>query len=131
MIGRVTVAALTLALLAPMTPALAKTISKTVAAGRASNIDHYTGWNNDCSFMVIKIDVTSKPAHGSVSTRISNGRIPGHADIGSSSACAGKPTKVLNLYYKPARGYRGTDSFTVNMSSGGSPQTYYYQITVQ
>ena len=131
MIGKLGATALILAVLFPVTPALAKTISKTVAPGRASNIDHYTGWNNDCSFMVIKIDVATKPAHGSVSTRITNGRIAAHADIGSAGTCAGKPTKVLNLYYNPAPGYHGSDSFSVNMSSGGSPQSYYYEITVR
>jgi hypothetical protein len=133
--GKIGMGALIALLSTSIAPAMAGTISKTVAAGRASNVDHYTGWNNDCSFMLIKIDVTTKPAHGSVSTRITSGRISGHADIGSAGSCAGKPTKVLQLYYKPAPGYRGSDSFTVNMTSGSGfgakTQTYYYQMTVQ
>jgi hypothetical protein len=125
-------AACALAALTGVEAALAQTIAKTVPPNRLSKIDHYTGWNDDCSFKQIKVDAPAKPAHGAYSVGIANGRIPADAKIGSSGACAGRPTKVLELYYKPDRGYHGPDSLSVNMSVGGSvPVTFYYEITVQ
>lgn len=111
--------------------ATAGTISKTVPAGRASKVDHYTGWNDDCSFLSVNVDILVKPAHGTLAPRTAMGRI-GEAQIGNAGACRGKPTKVLELYYKPARGYRGTDGFSVNMRTPKSaPVRYDYVVTVE
>lgn len=117
-------------LVAAGTPALAETLYKTVPAGRASKLDHYTGWNNDCSFMTIRIDVVGRPAHGTVSTRPTRGRI-GSADIGNAGACAGKPSKVLELHYRPSGGFRGSDTVSVNMRAGNRTVNYTYYITVR
>jgi hypothetical protein len=121
-----------LAALAGGEAAIAQTISKSIPPNRSSKLDHYTGWNDDCSFKEIRVDPMSKPAHGSYSVVITNGVIPADAKIGASGVCAGRPTKVLELYYRPDRGYHGLDSLTVNMSVGGSaPVTFTYAINVQ
>jgi hypothetical protein len=126
------VAACALAALAGGEAAIAQTITKSIPPNRSSKLDHYTGWNDDCSFKQIRVDAMSKPAHGSYSVGIANGVIPADAKIGSSGACSGRPTKVLELYYRPDRGYHGPDSLTVNMSVGGSaPVTFIYAINVQ
>ena len=44
--------------------AQAETISKSVPSGQSSKIDHFTGWNDDCSFKSLNIDIVSKPSHG-------------------------------------------------------------------
>ena len=111
---------------APLSNAMAASLSKTVPAGRASQIDAYSGWNNDCSFMTIAFNLTSPPAHGRITTRIGHGRIT-NANTGSAGGCYGKPTKVLQLWYTPQRGYHGSD--TVSVTAGGT--AYYYSITVQ
>ncbi len=105
-------------------------LAKSVPAGSTTKIDHYTGWNNDCSFLMINIDVVQKPSYGTVTPRVSQGQIT-NANIGSAGACLGKPTRVLELYYRPARGFRGQDSFSVNMRTPNSPPvTYVYSVTV-
>jgi hypothetical protein len=110
----------------------AQVISKTVPSGVKTKIDHYTGWNDDCSFKSLDIQVTTPPAHGEIASRIANGVIPSDAKIGSSGVCAGKPTKVLEVYYKSARGYKGPDSFTVDMSFGGSSaKDFSYSVDVR
>lgn len=112
-------------------PALAQTIYKTTPAGQSSKIDHYMGWNDDCSFKSLSIDVIAKPAHGAITSRIANGTITADAKVGTSGACAGKPTKVLEVYYKPEKGFHGSDTFTVNMSFGGSgSKAFYYSVNV-
>jgi hypothetical protein len=123
---------LSLMLLQANATARADTISKLVPADRSSEIDHYTGWNDDCSFKEISVNVVANPAHGVVISRIADGKIASHASIGSSGSCAGKPTKVLELFYRPARGYHGEDRFSVNLSVGNSsPVVYDYDVTVQ
>ena len=120
-------AALALLAAAPLSSALAASLSKTVPAGRASQIDAYSGWNlEDCSFQTISFTTTSQPAHGRITTRIGHGRIT-NANTGSAGKCYGKPTKVLQLWYTPQRGYHGSD--TVSVTAGGT--AYYYSITVQ
>ena len=113
------------------TAVAAETLAKTVPAGQTTKLDHYTGWKDDCSFLEIAVNVLSKPAHGEVSHRIAKGVIPANAKLGSSGSCAGKPTEVLELYYRPAKGFHGSDSLTVEMTNGGqSSTTFTYDITV-
>jgi hypothetical protein len=110
----------------------AETLSKSVPADRTTKLDHYTGWKDDCSFLEIAVNVLTKPAHGDVSSHIANGVIPANAKLGSSGSCAGKPTKVLELYYRPAKGFHGADSLTVEMTNGSqSSTTFTYQISVE
>ena len=60
-----------------------------------------------------------------------DGTITADAKVGTSGACAGKPTKVLEVYYKPEKGFHGSDNFTVNMSFGGSgSKAFYYSVNV-
>ncbi len=114
------------------TAAGAETLSKTVPAGQTTKLDHYTGWNDDCSFLEIAVNVLAKPAHGEVSHRIANGVIPANAKLGSAGSCAGKPTKVLELYYRPAKGFHGADTLTVEMTNGAQRSTTFtYEITVE
>jgi hypothetical protein len=113
-------------------PAHAESIEKSVPGDRSTKIDHYTGWNDDCSFKEISVDVIANPSHGTVTHHIANGRIPAEAKIGSSGACAGKPTQVLELFYRPTRGFRGVDGFSVNLRVGSSPaHVFEYRLTVQ
>lgn len=115
-----------------VTDAEAETISKSVPAGQTTKIDHYTGWKDDCSFLEIAVNVLAKPAHGEVTHHIANGVVPANAKLGSSGSCAGKPTKVLELYYRPAKGFHGADSLSVEMTDGFQRSTTFtYEITVE
>jgi hypothetical protein len=114
------------------TTAGAETLSRSAPSGRTTKLDHYTGWKDDCSFLEIAVNVLTKPAHGEVSHRIASGIIPADAKLGSSGSCAGKPTKVLELYYRPAKGFRGADTLTVEMTDGFQHSTTFtYEISVE
>jgi hypothetical protein len=114
------------------TTAGAETLSKSVPSGQTTKLDHYTGWNDDCSFLEIAVNVLTKPAHGVVSHRIASGVIPAEAKLGSSGGCAGKPTKVLELYYRSTKGFHGADTLTVEMTNGSQRSTTFtYEISVE
>jgi hypothetical protein len=118
-------------LAAPPAGAQTNHLTRSVAAGSTTKIDHYTGWNNDCSFLMINIDIIQKPSHGTITPRVSQGQIT-NANIGSTGSCLGKPSRVLEIYYRAAKGFRGQDSFSVNMRTPNSaPVTYVYSVTVQ
>lgn len=115
-----------------VTAAGAETLSRSALSGQTTKLDHYTGWKDDCSFLEIAVNVLTKPAHGEVSHRIANGVIPADAKLGSSGPCAGKPTKVLELYYRPTKGFHGADALTVEMTDGSQRSTTFtYQINVE
>jgi hypothetical protein len=114
------------------TTAGAETLSRSAPSGQTTKIDHYTGWKDDCSFLEIAVNVLTKPAHGDVSHHIASSVIPANAKLGSSGSCAGKPTKVLELYYRPAKGFHGSDTLTVEMTDGFQHSTTFtYEISVQ
>src|SRR5215213_11368167 len=98
--------------------ATAATLSKTAMAGKVTKIDEYTGWNNDCSFLTISVDVSSPPSHGTVTSKVARGRIT-NAAVGSAGRCFGRPTRVLQVYYRARPGFRGTDTFAVDMTVRG------------
>ena len=106
-------------------------ISKSVSSGKRVQIDRYMGWNNDCSFQTINIDVVQKPKSGSTDARVVNSKIS-KAQSGSSGKCFGKPIKGLGVYYKSKSGYRGQDSMKIRMKvRGQAPVTFIYNIKVR
>ena len=108
-----------------------KSYSKSAPSGKSHKIDSYSGWNNDCSFRTINVDIVEAPVHGQVSPRIVNSKITNSA-IGSSGKCRGKPTRAVAVYYKSKSGYRGSDRFKVRMSvGGGAPAFFVYQVNVR
>lgn len=119
-------------MLAAATPANAQNIyNKTAKSGSSQWIDAYYGWNADCSFRTINVDVVSGPRHGKVTPKVEIQRITS-AQIGSMGACKGKKTKAVAVYYRSKRGYRGRDRFRVRMSLAGSrPVFYTYNINVR
>jgi hypothetical protein len=109
----------------------AATLQKSAPSGKSAKIDEYTGWNNDCSFLTINVNVSSPPSHGAVTSRVARGRIT-NAAVGSAGSCFGKPTRVLQVYYRSRAGYRGTDTFSVDMSVRGQPtKRFTYAVSVR
>lgn len=117
--------------LAVSAPAAAKAQGfKSARSGKTQWIDAYYGWNNDCSFKTINVNVVSKPKHGTVSPKVEMQRIK-QAQIGSVGKCAGKPTKAVAVYYRSKPGYRGTDRFRIQMSVGGQSKYFNYTVNVR
>ena len=117
-----------------VSPALAAdgVYDRAAASGTPEWMDEYSGWNNDCSFMTIAVDVVEEPSHGEVTPHPEIKRIPEKAARGSSGVCAGRKMKALVLYYKSEPGYSGTDSFKVRMKVRGQKSAFFvYNVTVE
>ncbi len=108
-----------------------KSYSRSAKSGKSQWIDAYYGWNNDCSFKTINVDVVGQPSNGRVSPKIETRKITS-AQIGSTRQCLGKPTRAVSVYYKSKGGYRGMDRFKVRMSvGGGAPVFFNYTVSVR
>lgn len=124
-------AAIAVLLLVLPAMAQAKSYSRTATSGKSQWIDAYYGWNNDCSFKTINVDVVEQAGHGQVSPKIETRKIT-RAQVGSVRNCLGKPTRAVAVYYKSKSGYRGTDRFKVRMSvGGGAPVFFSYAVNVR
>ncbi len=132
--SRASILAVLMAATMAVPPALAVdgTYARSANSGQKKWMDEYSGWNNDCSFMTIDVDVVEPPAHGKVTPRPEIKRIPKVAKRGSSGACAGRKMKALVVYYTSKPGYRGRDRFKVRMKARGqSPAYFVYNVNVR
>lgn len=114
-------------------PAEAKTVSysRSASSGKPQKIDVYSGWNDDCSFLTINVNVVKKPKSGAVTPRVEMSTIHA-AQQGSAGKCLGKPTRGLAVYYRSKPGFKGRDSFTVRMGvRGQAPVDFVYNVSVR
>ncbi|MCB1462413.1 MAG: hypothetical protein KDJ90_08295 [Nitratireductor sp.] len=111
------------------TPASAE--FRNAGSGKTTWMDDYYGWGNDCRPKVVNIDIVRKPAHGKISPRPKSGKIPRPKISSGGDHCVGRPLKGWSVFYTSQRGYRGTDSFTVRMSIGGSSKLFNYTVNVR
>jgi len=103
-------------------PSVAGDVQRTATSGEPKLMRRYFSWNADCSFKVINVDVTAKPARGTIEPRFGD-YVLTKADVrgGSINTCEGKSIRVVELHYTPQRGYRGKDSFSVRVQAEGLP----------
>ena len=104
---------------------------KKVPANRATTLDLFMQWNNQCKNLgTITTSITKRPSSGSLRPSVVSAPIPRKADFGNS-ACAGKKIKALRVVYRPKSGFRGSDSATISVNYGSSGRkSYSYSITV-
>lgn len=118
-------------LLVPTNADAQRSYSRTATSGKAQWIDAYYGWNNDCSFKTIDVDVIDGPGHGRVSPKVETRKIT-QAQVGNTGGCLGKPTRAVAVYYTSKKGYRGVDRFRVRMKVGGQPPVIFsYSVSVR
>lgn len=107
--------------------------SRTATSGQPKRIAAYHSWEPDsCSSLSAKINVVSKPAHGVLIPRVVSHTIT-TSRFGTVRNCAGKPIKALQIEYKSVAGYRGTDTFTIDVTFGweGRRDIDTYTVTVE
>jgi hypothetical protein len=63
------------------------------------------------------MNVVGKPAHGVLIPHVINHTIA-NSRFGPVGYCAGKPIKALQIDYRSDMGYRGSDSFTIDITFG-------------
>lgn len=106
-------------------------ISKSVSSGKRVQVDRYMGWNNDCTFQSINIDVVQKPKSGSTNARVVNSKIS-RAQSGSAGKCLGRSIKGLGIYYKSKSGFHGRDTMKIRMKARGqAPVIFIYNIKIR
>jgi hypothetical protein len=111
----------------------ANSISRTATSGQPKRVAAYHSWDPDnCTSLSAKMNVVSKPTHGVLIPRVVSHTIT-TSRFGTVRNCAGKPIKALQIEYKSAPGYHGTDTFTIDVIFGweGRRDTDTYTVTVE
>src|SRR5262245_44836167 len=90
----------------------------TVAAGQTTRVAVYTAWKpqvTPCTstFGVVKVAV--RPQHGKLSNHLIDTTAPA-SRLDGSVRCLGTPIKGLAVFYTPSRGFRGIDSFSLDVN---------------
>ena len=90
----------------------------TVPAGRTTRVAVYTAWKpqeTPCTSTFAVVKVATRPPHGKLSNHLIDTTIPA-SRLDGSARCLGTPIKGLAVFYAPDRGFRGVDSFTLDVS---------------
>ena len=91
----------------------ARSLSRTVSSGKTQQVLSYASWGEACSPRAGTVRLVTKPQHGKVQSRRSNLLIT-TARFGDTK-CIGKRIPGVAIDYTPDKGFRGTDSFVVNV----------------
>jgi hypothetical protein len=106
--------------------------SRSVVSGQPKRIAAYHSWDpNTCQSLAATMKVMTKPKHGTLIPRIVPHTIT-TSRFGTVRNCAGKPIKALQVDYRSAPSFRGTDTFTIEVIFGweGRTDTDNYTVTV-
>ena len=106
--------------------------TRSATSGQPKRIAAYHSWDpNNCTSLGATMKVTSKPAHGILIPRVVSHTIT-TSRFGAVRHCTGKPIKALQIEYKSAPGYRGTDTFTIEVTFGweGRQDIDIYTVTI-
>jgi hypothetical protein len=109
-----------------------KTINQSVRAGVSTEVAHYTSWDgHTCEANGGAVVLQSKPQHGTV-TPTSAPRTFFHGSRGGTRcAGGGRVYPAFVVFYKSERGFRGTDSFSIEVRLGnGRVWTENFNISV-
>lgn len=90
-----------------------KDFSLTAVSGQSTKMQNYTSWNDDCASSTGTVKVLTKPQHGMISKRFVDSKISTHTRIPRVAYCTGVPVKALQVNYTSARGFHGTDNFSL------------------
>jgi len=103
----------------------AKDIALSVPSGRASAIGHISLVSTyDCSYLGRPtVTYPNAPEHGTVSIAWTQSTFSKTSD---SLSCKGKFLKGMSIVYRPAAGFRGTDTFTIGLRSVYHGTNSYY-----
>lgn len=108
-------------------------VSRTARSGQPTRIAAYHSWDPDsCVSLAASMNVINKPAHGVLTARIVPHTIT-TSRFGTVRNCAGKPIKALAIDYRSKPGFKGTDTFVIDVVFGwqGRRDTDTYTVTVE
>ena len=116
-----------------MGPASAMEFNRTVPSGVTSRVHHYRSWGKNCEGNGGMVKLLTKPQHGKLTTRTVDSRIEiNRFARDGKTECTGRPIKAFEVNYRSDPGFRGTDTFTIEMVTGrGSRDVDNYTVNVQ
>jgi hypothetical protein len=111
-------AAIATGLLLCSAPLAAKDLVKTVSSGERVLMYRYAHWlPDDCSPDLGDVKVLAKPQHGKLTPVRGTLTIPATGTRNPSPIkCIGKPTPMFAVYYTSHPGFRGVDSFRIEVN---------------
>lgn len=123
-------------LLALTTQAQAEFRTRSGLSGQAIEISRYHSWKQDCSPSTGSVKPTAKPRNGTLSWRVISVAISRNRVRPGGDECLGKPGKAVLVIYKSFPTFKGTDTFTLDVTFDGgrrNPRSYTdtYTVTVQ
>jgi hypothetical protein len=109
--------------------------SKTVPPGKPTRVAAYHSWDpTTCASLSATMNVQANPKHGTLVPHVTTTTIrTTRIGTGGVGQCYGHAIKALQIDYKPAPGYRGPDSFIIEVIFGYTERrdTDTYNITVE
>jgi len=105
-------------------------LSRIVISGKAKRIAAYHSWDRTCNSLAATVNVVTGPSHGVLVPRVVSRTIK--RGTRGSTQCFGQPIKALEILYKSRPGYRGADTFVIDVIYGaGFRDTNTYTVTIK
>jgi len=105
-----------------------------VSLGREGRLAYYASPDADCGTGIApRISVEEQPNYGKLAFRPDRLKAISSAIPGRAENCRGKFVDVTAVYYKPAKGYRGSDRAVLRVifpASNGAASTLYATIYI-
>jgi hypothetical protein len=108
------------------------TVRKTVQAGVTTELHAYTSWQqHTCATNGGVVRPVSKPQHGTLIPRKGTRMFP--TSRHGPDECAGRAYPAFVIFYRSDPNFRGVDSFSVEVTFGGSAtgEVDDYTVTVK
>jgi hypothetical protein len=103
-----------------------------VKSGEKTEIRTYRSWKGDCTPNKEIVELVVKPQRGKLTTRLVDTTIGRGRFQPDKTACLGKPITGSLIEYQSESGYRGPDTFTIEVTYGDRPPvTEVFNVTVR
>lgn len=111
----------------------AANITRVVPSGKKVFIRGHHSWDRDCRSATGQVKLLVKPRNGTLTTGFGETTIRNNRyRPGVVPRCAGKPVKTFEVYYSSPPGFRGRDSFVIEVTHGpGRSAIDHYSLRVR
>ena len=111
---------------------LAQAATVTVKSGVPTAVHTYLSWNNDCSPNAGVVKVATKAQHGKLTPSRVSAVARQNRFSSYGTVCLGKTMPGFRVTYTSTPGYRGPDSFAIEVIYGNrQPILDTYTVTVE
>lgn len=100
-------------------------------SGRSTKMHIYRSWTTDCKSTLGIVKVLSKPSHGTLTpTEVTAPIGVSRWNPENTAHCKGVSTNGFRVDYVSAPGFRGTDNFQIQFTSGKHVDVDRYTVNV-